>query len=157
MKRQALILAAALCVSAVVPAARAATTDSISVTVSLVATIEVDLEPNSWLIGPVQLSSVTPWTTFTAAVGNTAPKLEIALANPTGGLVAGAAPGVNTFAVEVDDPPMFLTTAWQVLAASAPPYGAKVFRMRYYAPTASTIPADRDQSFSILVRASAPI
>ena len=98
-------LAGALTILALAGFARAADTGNITVTVSLQSLIEVTVTSGTWNIGSVALSSVSGPTSFTAAVGNTATKLEIKAANPTGsGWAIGSAPAADVFQVAVGDP-----------------------------------------------------
>ncbi|MCX7047513.1 MAG: hypothetical protein NTX50_18770 [Candidatus Sumerlaeota bacterium] len=149
-------LAGALMILALAGFARAAdTTASIAVTVSLQPVIEVSVSPGTWNIGAITPSSVSGPTTFTATVGNTATKLEIMAANPTGsGWTIGASPAADVFQVAVSDPAINLTTDYQILAGIVTHYGSQAFALTYKAPTSDTKGAETDETFAITVRAS---
>jgi len=149
-------MALAACLMGVAWQARAADTDTITVTVSLESVISVSVTPNTWNIGAVSLSGSSGPASFTATVGNTATKLEIMGSNGAGGWAIGATAGADQFVVAVSSPAITLTTSYQTLDASVAAYGNKAFDLTYSAPTSDTKGAGVDQSFAITLKASAP-
>lgn len=156
MRRASLMMAVAACLLGIGGQAWAADTDTITVTVSLQAVVSVSVSPNSWNIGAIALSGTNGPQAFTATVGNSATKLEIAGSNAAGGWTIGATPGADRFVVAVTSPAITLTTAYQTLEASVAAYGNKPFSLTYSAPTSDTQGGGVDQSFTITVKASAP-
>lgn len=155
MKKYFVCMMVVLAVVGFANAGWAADSDTISVTVSLTASIEVSLDKTSWNIGTIALSDVVGPEPFEATVGNTSTRLDIAASAPVGGWSLGAVAGANTVVVAVDDPAITLTAADQLLATVAA-YGSKAFDLTYSAPTSDTIGAGVDQGFDITVKASAP-
>lgn len=151
-----LVLAAVL--AGVAGTGWAADTGTITVTVSLESTISVSLDKTAWNLGPVAAGSTSAPETFTATVGNTATKLEIAGTDAAGGWVLDTAAAGDKFVVSVaDSGPLFpLSKTGQTLAAAVPAYGAKEFSLTYSAPTSDTKGAGAGQGFSVTVTASAP-
>ncbi len=158
MKKTSLILAAVLCLMGVMGQAQAATTGTISVTVSLASEIAVTVTPSTWTVGAVSVGGLpsAPSPLFTATVGNVATKLDIKGANGAGAWAIGAPAAADRFVVAVSAPAITLTTANQVLAANVPMYGSKTFTLTYQAPTIDTKGGGVDQSFPIVITASAP-
>jgi len=156
MKRNRLVVSLAAGLLGIAGAARAATTDTITVTVSLAEVISVAVAPNSWSLGAIALGNTVGPTTFTATVGNRVTKLEIVASDGAGGWAIGPTAGLNQFVVTVSNPPMALSKAYQVLQASVPAYGNKAFALTYSAPTSDDKGAGVSQGLSVTVRASAP-
>ncbi len=156
MKKRMLIVLTALCLLGGAYQARAADTATISVTVSLQSVISVSVTPDTWALGAVALSSTSSAASFTAAVGNTASKLEIVGADGAGGWAIGATPGADRFTVAVTSPALTLTKSYQTLAASVAAYGSQAFSLTYSAPTSDTKGGGVSQGFTITVKASAP-
>lgn len=134
----------------------ASDTGTITVSVSLGSVIAVSLDTSTWNIGPIALGGSNGPATFTATVGNTATKLEIAATNGAGGWALGATAGPDVFVVAVTNPAIKLTAVNQTLAASVAAYGNKSLALTYGAPTSDTKGGGIDQGFAITVKASAP-
>jgi len=157
MKRNMLVFMAALTSLALAGQARAATTDTITVTVSLAEVISVAVTPSAWNIGPITLGTVHGPTSFTATVGNSATRLEIVGSDGAGGWTLGGTAGLNRFVVTVANPALTLSKVYQVLAASAPAYGSHSFTLTYGVPTQDNKGGAVSQSFAVTLRASTPI
>ncbi len=136
--------------------AQAATTDTITVTVSLQSVISVSVTPNTWNITPLALTDTAPSPMFTATVGNTATRLQIKATNAAGGWTLGSPPALDRFSVTVTSPPLTLTTANQTLAASVTANGSVNFNLTYAAPTDDSKGAGVAQGFTITLTASSP-
>lgn len=133
----------------------AATTDSITVTVSLAEDIAVSLNNNTWTIGSIALSGSDGLATVTATNdGNVTIDLVIKGANGAGGWTIGSAPGADTFEVELTAPPISLTAADQSLVSSLATSGTKTIDLTYNAPTDDNFGGGVDQGFTITVTAS---
>lgn len=154
--RRVLVMTAAAGLLCICGQSWAADTDTITVTVSLEAVISVSVSPNAWNIGAISLSGTNGPQAFTATVGNSATKLEIAGSNGAGGWTIGATPGADRFVVAVTSPAITLTTAYQTLEASVAAYGNKPFALTYSAPSSDTKGGGVDQSCTITLKASAP-
>ena len=133
----------------------AATTGSITVTVSLVEDIAVLLDNNTWAINSIALSGTNTLATVTATNdGNVTIDLVIKGANGAGGWTIAAAPGADAFEVELTAPAISLTAADQSLVSSLATSGTKTIDLTYNAPTSDTFGGGVDQGFAITVTAS---
>jgi len=156
MKRNRVVVSLAVALLGIAGAAGAATTDTITVTVSLAEVISVAVAPNSWSLGAIALGNTVGPTTFTATVGNRTTKLEIVASDGAGGWTVGPTAGLNQFVVTVSNPLLALSKAYQVLQASVPAYGSQAFALTYSAPTTENKGASVAQGFSVMLRASVP-
>ncbi len=156
MKHFSLILVMALAALLSAESADAATTDTITVTVSLQTVISVTVTPDTWTIGAIALSSTVGPESFSASVGNTATKLEIKATDGAGGWSLGGTPSLDQFSVTVASPPLTLTTTNQTLAASVAANGSVGFDLTYAAPLSDSQGAGTAQGFTITLTASAP-
>lgn len=155
MKKVLWITTLMLALSGITGQAMAATTDSITVTVSLVESISVTLDNNTWTIGSVALSGTDSLATVTATNnGNVTIDLDIKGANGAGGWTIGATPASDVFEVAVTSPAISLTTSDQTLATSVATSGTATIDMTYNAPTADTFGGGVAQGFAITVTAS---
>ncbi len=155
MKKLTLILALAVFMIAMAGQARAATSGTISVTVSL-ELISVSLDASAWNIGPISLggSSVLPTVTATND-GNVSLDLVIRGAIGAGGWAIGATAASDTFVVAVTAPALTLTSSSdQTLVTGLAAAGTKNIDLTYSAPTADTVGGGVDQGFDITITAS---
>ena len=156
MKRKALIFALAVISSGSLNRTWAATSDTITITVSLAQIISVSVTPNAWNIGAMVLSGTAGPSSFTATVGNTTTTLEIVGSDGAGGWTLGATAGLNQFAVAVSNPALTLTKVYQTLHAGVPVNGSWSFALTYFAPSQDNKGAGLNQSVAITLRASTP-
>lgn len=155
MKKVLWIAALVLALSGMVGQSWAAMSDSITVTVSLIEEVAVSLDNNTWAIGSIALSGTDALATVTATNdGNVTIDLEIKGADGAGGWTIGAAPGADTFEVELTAPAISLTASDQNLVSSLATSGTKTIDLTYNAPTSDTIGGGVDQGFAITVTAS---
>ena len=154
MKKVTLILALVICMIAMAGQAGAATSGTISVTVSL-ELISVSLDASAWDIGPISLSGSNVLPTVVATNnGNVSLDLDIKGANGAGGWAIGATAASDTFVVAVTSPAITLTTSDQTLSTGLAASGTKDIDMTYSAPTADTVGGGVAQGFDITITAS---
>lgn len=155
MKKATMIAAAALLLVAT-SSGWAATSDTITVTVSLQSEISVSVTPDTWNLTNITLGTSHTSSAFTAQVGNTAVSLTIRAEVATGTTrwaIADTA-GADQFRVAVVSPVLNLnTTDWKSLGAAVAAYGSKNFSLVYYMPTSDTKGGGVDQSFTVRVKA----
>lgn len=157
MKRQMWTMALVVGAMALAGQGWAASSDTISVTVSLAEVVSVSLDTDSWNIGATTLGATVDGPTVTATNdGNVTEDFSISGTNGTGGWTLAAGPGANAFAVDVtfDTTTIDLSTSNQALAASVAVSGTAVFDLTYYAPTSDTYGGGVDQGFTITVTAA---
>ena len=155
MKRTTVVAALALCLALLTGQAWAATTDSITVTVSLEEAISVSLDNDAWTIGPIALNGSDTLLTVTATNdGNVTIDLDIRGAGGNGGWTIGTPAGPNQFEVSLASPAITLTDVDQDLQNSVIAGGTKTIDMTYTAPSSDTFGGGVDQGFSIVVTAS---
>lgn len=157
MKRKTVVAAMVLCLALLSGQAIAGTTDSITVTVSLVEAISVSLDNSTWSIGPIALDGTDTLATVTATNdGNVTIDLDISGANGTGGWTIGTPAGADQFEVSCStcSPATTLTAVDQDLQDSVIADGTKTIDMTYTAPSSDSFGGGVDQGFSIVVTAS---
>lgn len=158
MKKVLVVMALALALTGIAGQASAATTGTITVTVSLVEEIAVLLDNNTWTIGSIALSGSNALATVKATNdGNVAIDLKIKGANGAGGWTIGTPAASNVFEVALTSPAIKLSTTDQVLASAVPATGISDFKnidLTYNAPTADTFGGGLAQGFNITITAS---
>ncbi len=153
MSRRILTLGLALLICG--PPAWAATSDNITVTVSLEETVSVSLDVNTWTIGAIALSGTDASPTFTATNdGNVAEDISIRGTNSAGGWTLGTA-GADTFQVDETNSVTTLSTTAQLIASDVAVSGTVTINMNYTAPSSDTLGGGVDHSFTITVSAAA--
>ena len=134
---------------------RAATSDSITVTVSLGQVVSVSLDSNFWGIGSVVLGGVSTSPLYTATNnGNVAIDLTIKGTDGDGGWVLAPIAGAEEFSVDLTNPVLNVSTVDQVLATNVAVDGVKIIEMTYGVPVSDTFGGGVDQGFILFVTAS---
>jgi len=133
--------------------ASAAIDASITVSVTLAASMSFTLNTPTWNVGPVDIGVVVgPSADYIVTnTGTVTTKIWIKGANTATGWNIGAK-GIDTFQVDVDTPPLMLTALGQALGTVAKA-GTHTFHLTYSAPTDTTLD-DGAQNFPILLRAT---
>jgi hypothetical protein len=135
--------------------AMAATSDTITVTVSLAEEVAVSLDTATWAIGSITLGGSDSPATITATNdGNVAADLEIRATNGAGGWTLAGSPGADAFSVDLASPSISLSTSDQTLATNVASSGTKSIDLTYNAPTSDTVGPATNQGFSITVSAT---
>lgn len=161
MKKLVLVFAMAACLVGFTGQASAATTDTITVTVSLASVISVTLDQPTWVVGEIALDFVSsPFPVVATNAGNVDIDLVINGTDSGGGWTLGATDASDVYAVEVTpagDSSFALTTGDSSLDAALPhtTSNTKSFDLVYNAPSANTFDAGVAQGFTITVTASA--
>lgn len=156
MKKVILLTMLAIGVLGTMGQASAATTDTITVTVSLQSAISVSLDANAWDILAITLAGTDPSPTFTATNdGNVDIDLVIKASDGANGWTLGTVGADDVFQVDVTAPALTLTTADQSLATAVIPTGTTTIDMTYTAPTTDTQGGGVDHTFTITITASA--
>ena len=155
MRKAVLAMAVLLCSLALTGQAWAATSDTITVTVSLAEEVAVSLDTNTWVIGPITLGGSDSPATITATNdGNVAADLTIKATNGAGGWTLADSAGANTFSVDLASPAISLSTSDQTLASNVAADGTKAIDLTYNAPTSDAVGPATDQGFTITVSAT---
>lgn len=162
-KQATLMTALALCLLVAAGQAAAATTGTISVTVSLQSTVSVDVSPTTWNIGPIALDGTDTLTPVTATNnGNVTIDLNIKGSNgATNWTINGTSTGADQFTVQAHNgtpalsPTSFLlTTVDHALSSSLATSSSQTFDLTFTAPSSDTGGGGADQSFDVTVTAS---
>ena len=161
MKKLVLVFAMAACLVGVTGRASAATTDSITVTVSLASVISVTLDQAAWVVGEIALDFVSSSFPVVATnAGNVDIDLVINGTDSGGGWTLEATDASDVYAVVVTPAvvtPFDLTTGDLSLHDALPHTTSNTtsFDLVYNAPSANTFDAGVNQGFTITVTASA--
>lgn len=132
-----------------------ASTDTITVTVSLEEVVSVSLDANTWTIGAIALSGTDSSPTFTATNdGNVVEDISILASNSAGGWTLGTA-GADTFQVDETNSVTTLTTSAQMIASDVALSGTVTIDLDYTAPSSDTLGGGVDHSFTVTVSAAA--
>ena len=154
-KRLLLTLLVIVCQAEFVEPSWAATTETISVTVSLKAEVSASLDSETWVLGEVSLGDPMQTKTFTATNdGNVPIDLEICASNGAGGWTLGPAAALDVFMIALDNPSNPLSTANAPLASNLGKNEAHVFNLGYTVPTADSFGGEVNQSFDITLTVS---
>lgn len=142
-------------VLAFAPQSHAATSDTITVTVSLEEVVSVSLNNSAWIIGSIALSgsSAAPSNTATND-GNVAIDLDIKATDGAGGWTLAASAGADAFSVDVTSPAISLSALDQSLATNVAASGTKSIDLTYNAPTSDTAGGGVDQGFTVTITAT---
>ena len=155
MKKTTLLLVLALSLLGFMGPASAATTDTITVTVSLASVISVSLDSGAWNIGAITLGVTSGSPIYIATNdGNVNIDLAIACSDGLNGWTVGTVGSDNVFQVDVTSPELTLLTTDLPLATGVAPLGTKTFDMTYTAPTSDTQGGGVDHTFTITITAS---
>lgn len=157
MKKQIWMIALVVGAAALAGQGWAATSDAISVTVSLSEAVSVSLDTDAWNIGAIALGATVAGPTVTATNdGNVAADFSISGTSGAGGWTLASAAGANAFAVRaaIGASTVNLSTSPQSLKTNVAPGGTAVFDLTYYAPTSDTYGGGVGQGFTITVSAA---
>ena len=134
----------------------AASSDSITVTVSLTEEVSVSLDYEVWNIGPIALGGgpyASPAITATND-GNVAIDLTIAGTDGNGGWSLAASATDDAFAVDVNTGAVALSTGGDSLASNLAKDGTQGIAMSYSPPTTDSYGGGVDQGFTVTVSAT---
>ncbi len=161
MRKLVLVFAIVVCLVGVTGQASAATTDTITVTVSLASVISVTLDQPTWVVGEIALDFVSASFPVVATnAGNVDIDLVIKGTNGAGGWALGSPDASDVFEVGVTPAvvtPFALTTGDLSLHNTLPHTTSNTtsFGLVYNAPSADTVGPGTAQGFTITVTASA--
>jgi len=152
--RKAMLVLAVVGLVCLTGPARAADTDTISVTVSLAVVISVDVTPATWNIGATALSYISaPHACSATNDGNVTEDLTITGADGANGWTIASNPGTDEFAVKLADGTP-LTTSAIPLVSSLAVGSSHPFEIAYFGPTDDTQGGGVDHSFTITITAA---